>query len=120
MVGNSLRKSSQSRFKIIMNTKLSVGNLSFDTSENDLQDLFSKHGAVTEANLVQDRMSGKPRGFGFVTMAAKEGADAAIQALNGSEWKGRALTVNEARPREERSGGGGGGGYRGGSRSNRY
>ena len=120
MVGNSLRKSSQSRFKIIMNTKLYVGNLSFDTSENDLQDLFSKHGAVTEANLVQDRMSGKPRGFGFVTMAAKEGADAAIQALNGSEWKGRALTVNEARPREERSGGVGGGGYRGGRGSNRY
>jgi len=89
-----------------MNTKLYVGNLSFDATENDLQDLFSKHGPVSESNLMQDRTTGKPRGFGFVTMATKEGADAAIKALNGSEWKGRALTVNEARPREERAGGG--------------
>jgi RNA recognition motif-containing protein len=99
-----------------MNSKLYVGNLSFDATENDLHDLFAPHGTVTEANLMQDRMTGKPRGFAFVTMATKESADAAIQALNGKEWKGRALTVNEARPREERSGGGGGGGggYRGG------
>jgi RNA recognition motif-containing protein len=71
---------------------------------------------------MQDRMTGKPRGFGFVTMATKEGADAAVQALNGKEFKGRPLTVNEARPREERSGGGGGG-YRGGGgggRRDRY
>jgi RNA recognition motif-containing protein len=112
---------SRSKFKIIMNTKLYVGNLSFDATENDLQDLFSPHGPVTEANLMQDRMTGKPRGFAFVTMATPEGANAAIQALNGKEWKGRALTVNEARPREERAGGGGsrgggGGGFRGGRR----
>jgi RNA recognition motif-containing protein len=87
-----------------MNTKLYVGNLSFDATENDLQDLFSEHGPVTEVNLMQDRATGKPRGFAFVTMATKEGADAAIQALGGRDWKGRALTVNEARPREERAG----------------
>jgi RNA recognition motif-containing protein len=117
MVGNSLGRISQSKTKNIMNSKLYVGNLSFDATENDLHDLFAPHGTVTEANLMQDRMTGKPRGFAFVTMSTKESADAAIQALNGKEWKGRALTVNEARPREERSGGGGGGGgggYRGG------
>lgn len=102
-----------------MNTKLFVGNLSFDTTENDLQDLFSKHGPVTEANLMQDRATGRARGFGFVTMATKEGAEAAVQGLHGSEFKGRALTVNEARPREERAGGGGGG-FRGGRRPGRY
>ena len=100
-----------------MNTKLYVGNLSYNITENDLQDLFAQHGPVTEVNLMQDKMSGRPRGFGFVTMATKEGADAAIQNLNGKEWQGRALTVNEARPREERAGGyGGGGGGGGGSR----
>ncbi len=113
-----------------MNTKLYVGNLSFDIIENDLQDLFAQHGPVSEVNLMQDRTTGKARGFGFVTMATEEGATAAVQALNGMEWKGRALTVNEARPREERSGGGGGyrgghgggggGGYGGGRRPNRY
>ena len=97
-----------------MNTKLYVGNLSYNITENDLQDLFAQHGPVTEVNLMQDKMSGRPRGFGFVTMATKEGAEAAIQNLNGKEWEGRALTVNEARPREERAGGyGGGGGSRG-------
>lgn len=123
MVGNSLGRIGRSKTKNIMNSKLYVGNLSFDATENDLHDLFSPHGTVTEANLMQDRMTGKPRGFAFVTMATKESADAAIQALNGKEWKGRALTVNEARPREERSGGGGGGGYRGGGgggRRDRY
>ncbi len=112
-----------------MNTKLYVGNLSYDTTENDLQDMFAAHGPVTEVNLMMDRLTGKPRGFGFVTMSTKEGSDAAIQALNGKEVGGRALTVNEARPREDRppggGGGGGGGGYRGGGgggggRSNRY
>ena len=108
-----------------MNTKLFVGNLSFDATENDLQDLFAQHGPVTEVNLMQDRATGKARGFGFVTMETKEAADAAMAALNGKDWKGRALTVNEARPREARSGGGGGGGYRGGGhggerRPNRY
>ena len=97
-----------------MNTKLYVGNLSFDTTENDLQDLFAKHGPVTEVNIMQDRDTGRARGFGFVTMATPEGAQAAIQALNGTECQGRALTVNEARPREERPRTGGGGGYGGG------
>lgn len=97
-----------------MSTKLYVGNLSFDIIENDLQDLFAPYGTVTEVNLIQDRVTGKARGFGFVTMENKEAADAAIQALNGRDFQGRALTVNEARPREARSGGGGGGGYGGG------
>ena len=102
-----------------MNTKLYVGNLSFDVIENDIQDLFAQHGPVNAVDLIMDKMSGRPRGFAFVSMATKEGADAAIQALNGKEWKGRALTVNEARPREERPAGAGGfGGGRG--RSNRY
>jgi RNA recognition motif-containing protein len=121
MIGNSLERAIRLATKVIMNTKLYVGNLSFDAIENDLQDLFAQHGPVTEVNLMQDRVTGKARGFGFVTMATEEGATAAIQALNGKEWKGRALTVNEARPREARSGGGGGGGgYGGGGRSNRY
>jgi cold-inducible RNA-binding protein len=102
-----------------MSTKLYVGNLTYDATENDLQDLFTPHGPVTEVNLMQDRVTGKARGFGFVTMETKEGADAAIQALNGKDFKGRALTVNEARPRESRTGGGGGHGYSGG-RPNRY
>ena len=93
-----------------MNTKLYVGNLSFDTTENDLQDLFAQHGPVSEVNLITDRMSGRSRGFAFVTMGSPEGAQAAIAALAGKEIQGRALTVNEARPREEHGGGGGGGG----------
>src|SRR5688572_25639134 len=102
-----------------MNTKLFVGNISFNTTENDLQDAFSAHGTVTEANLMMDRMSGRPRGFGFVTMSTPEEAEKAIQAMNGASIDGRNLTVNLARPREERSGGGGGdrghgGGGRGG------
>jgi cold-inducible RNA-binding protein len=121
MVGNSLEIALGLNTKrhSSMNTKLYVGNLSYDVTENDLQDHFAQYGPVTEANLMMDRMSGRPRGFAFVTMASKEGADAAIQALNGSDWKGRAITVNEARPREERSGGfgGGGGGGGGGGRS---
>jgi RNA recognition motif-containing protein len=96
-----------------MNTKLYVGNLSFDTTENDLQDLFSKQGPVTEVNMIQDRVTGRPRGFAFVTMATPEGAQAAIKTLNGTDFGGRPLTVNESRPREDRPGGGGGG-YGGG------
>ena len=92
-----------------MSTKLFVGNLSFNTTENDLQDAFAAHGTVVEANLMMDRMTGKPRGFGFITMSTPEEAQKAIDALNGAELDGRALTVNIARPREERSGGGGGG-----------
>ncbi|HTD68169.1 MAG TPA: RNA-binding protein [Candidatus Limnocylindria bacterium] len=97
-----------------MSNKLFVGNLSFNTTENDLQDAFAQHGTVVEANLMMDRMSGRPRGFGFITMSTPEEAQAAIAALNGKEVDGRALTVNVAKPREERTGGGGGGGYGGG------
>ena len=82
--------------------KLYVGNLSFETTENDLQDLFEQHGAVNEVNLMMDRMTGKSRGFAFVTMNDNEQAKAAMSAINGHELSGRALTVNEARPREER------------------
>jgi cold-inducible RNA-binding protein len=90
--------------------KLFVGNLSFNTTENDLQDTFAAHGTVLEANLMMDRESGRPRGFGFITMSTAEEAEKAIEALNGASLDGRALTVNIAKPREERSGGGGGGG----------
>src|SRR6266581_4672774 len=100
-----------------MSTKLFVGNLSFNATENQLQDLFAAYGPVTEVDMIMDKFSGKPRGFAFITMETKEAADAAVQALNGKDLDGRALTVNEARPREERaprSGGGyGGGGGRG-------
>jgi len=92
-----------------MNTKLFVGNLSFNTTENDLQDAFAAHGTVTEANLMTDRATGRPRGFGFVTMASPEEAQKAIDALNGATLDGRNLTVNEARPKESA-----GGGFRGG------
>ena len=92
-----------------MSAKLFVGNLSFNTTENDLQDAFAAHGTVVETNLMMDRESGRPRGFGFVTMSSAEEAQKAIDALNGKEIDGRALTVNIARPREERPGGGGGG-----------
>jgi RNA recognition motif-containing protein len=93
-----------------MNTKLFVGNLSFNTTENDLQDTFAAHGTVTEANLMTDRTTGKPRGFGFVTMGTPEEAQKAIDALNGASVDGRSITVNVARPKEERTGGG----FRGG------
>lgn len=91
-----------------MSAKLFVGNLSFKITENDLQDAFAAHGTVVETNLMMDRVSGRPRGFGFVTMGSPEEAQKAIDAMNGKELDGRALTVNIARPREERSGGGGG------------
>lgn len=109
-----------------MSTKLYVGNLSFNTTENDLQDLFTAHGPVTSVDMIMDKMSGRPRGFGFVTMESSEGATAAIAALHGKNVDGRDLTVNEARPREDRprsfGGGGGGGGDRGPRRdsNNRY
>ena len=93
-----------------MSAKLFVGNLSFSITENDLQDAFAAHGTVVEANLMMDRATGRPRGFGFVTMGSPEEAQKAIDALNGKELGGRALTVNIARPREERPAGGGGGG----------
>ncbi len=104
-----------------MNTKLFVGNLSFNATESDLRQLFGAHGTVSSLDLITDKFSGKPRGFGFVTMETAEGAQAAIKALNGHNLHGRDLTVNEARPREERSersGGFGGGGRR--EQSRRY
>ena len=93
-----------------MSSKLFVGNLSFNTTENDLQDAFAAHGTVLETNLMMDRATGRPRGFGFVTMGSPEEAQKAIDAMNGKDFGGRALTVNVAKPREERPGGGGGGG----------
>lgn len=100
-----------------MNNKLFVGNLSFNVTENELQDTFAAHGTVLEANLMMDRMSGRPRGFAFVTMSNADEAQKAIDALNGKDLDGRALTVNIARPREERPAGGGGRReYRGGGR----
>jgi cold-inducible RNA-binding protein len=108
-----------------MSAKLFVGNLSFDLTENDLQDAFAAHGTVMETNLMMDRETGRPRGFGFVTMSSPEEAQKAIDALNGKDMDGRALTVNVAKPREERPAGGGGrrreysGGGGGGGR-NRY
>jgi RNA recognition motif-containing protein len=101
--------------------KLYVGNLAFGATSNDLTTLFGQYGAVTSAQIVTDRETGQSRGFAFVEMS--DGADAAIQALNMAEFQGRNLTVNEAKPREERprSGGGGGrGGYGGGGGGRRY
>jgi cold-inducible RNA-binding protein len=99
-----------------MSTKLFVGNLSFKTTENDLQDAFAACGTVVETNIMMDRMTGRPRGFAFVSMSTPEEAQKAIDELHGKEFDGRALTVNVARPREERPPGGGG---RGGDRGER-
>ena len=95
-----------------MGTRLFVGNLPFDATDNDLQDLFAQAGAVTSVNLMQDRETGRSRGFGFVEMASAADTAKAISMFNGKDFQGRALTVNEARPKEER--GGSGGVYRGG------
>jgi RNA recognition motif-containing protein len=89
-----------------MSNKLYVGNLSFETTEIDLQDHFAQAGAVQQAELMQDRFTGKSRGFAFVTMSTGEEAQKAISLFHGQNFMNRALTVNEARPREERSGGG--------------
>jgi hypothetical protein len=97
-----------------MSVKLYVGNLAFNTTEQDLQDEFGQHGQVSSASIVTDRDTGRSRGFGFVELDSKESAQAAIKALDGKEMGGRALTVNEARPREDRGGRGGSGGGRGG------
>jgi len=106
-VGDNLEQkgSSYRTSQNMSNNKLFVGNLSFDTTENNLQDTFAAHGTVQEVNLLMDRETGRPRGFGFVTMSTSEEAQAAIDALNGQTIEGRALTVNAAKPREERSGG---------------
>jgi RNA recognition motif-containing protein len=101
----------------MINTKMYVGNLSFDATELDIRELFSQHGEVTEVAVIMDRDSGRPRGFCFVSMSTREGMEAAIKELDGKDWMGRPLAVNEARPREERpsfGGGGGGGGRSGG------
>lgn len=94
-----------------------VGNLSFDATEADIRDLFNQFGDVTEVAMIMDRDSGRPRGFCFVSMGTREAMEAATKELDGKEWMGRPLAVNEARPREERpayGGGGGRGGYGGG------
>jgi RNA recognition motif-containing protein len=99
-----------------MSMKLYVGNISFDTTQQDLEALFAGIGTVTSVNLIEDRETGRPRGFGFVEMSSKEEGENAIAQLNGKEVDGRELKVNEAKPQEKRSGGGGGGrgGYGGG------
>jgi RNA recognition motif-containing protein len=97
--------------------KLYVGNLSYDTSDSDLQRLFEEFGTVESAQVISDRETGRSKGFGFVEMGSDQEAQAAINALNGKEVGGRALTVNEAKPREDRGGGGGGRGGYGGGRS---
>ena len=100
-----------------MGKKLYVGNLSYSVSSSDLEQMLSEHGTVESAEVISDRATGRSKGFGFVEMATEEEAQAAIAALNGQEHNGRALTVNEAKPREPRMGGGGprgGGGYGGG------
>ena len=96
-----------------MSTKLFVGNLSYNTTENDIHEAFSAHGTVVEANLMMDRMTGRSRGFAFVTMGTPDEAAKAIQGMDGKTLDGRPLRVNEAEERQQR-GGGGGGGYRGG------
>ncbi len=93
-----------------MSTKLYVGNLSFDTTTQDLEAMFGKIGTVESTNIIEDRDTGRSRGFGFVEMSSKEEAQNAISELNGKDMDGRALTVNEAKPREDRGGSGGGGG----------
>ncbi|QOV88184.1 RNA recognition motif domain-containing protein [Humisphaera borealis] len=100
-----------------MGSKLYVGNLSYNTSSSDLEQLFAQHGTVQSAEIISDRDTGRSKGFGFVQMGSDDEAQAAIDALNGQEVDGRTLTVNVAKPREDRprgGGGGGGGGYGGG------
>jgi RNA recognition motif-containing protein len=98
-----------------MNTKMYVGNLSYDATDSDIRELFEAHGTVSDVFIVKDRESGRPRGFAFVSMETPEEMNAAIEGLNGEEFLGRALTINEARPREERpQGGGARGGFGGG------
>ena len=107
--GNSLWKAPVCRtVNYHMSNKLFVGNLSFNATENTLNDAFAAFGTVTETNLMMDRETGRPRGFGFITMSSADEAQKAIAGMNGKEMDGRALTVNVAKPREERAGGGGG------------
>ncbi len=101
-----------------MAKNLYVGNMSFSTTEDQLREVFSQYGTVTKVQLIMDRETGRPRGFAFVEM--NDGGDQAIAALNGQQVDGRSLTVNEAKPREDRGGGGGRGGYGGGGGGRRY
>jgi RNA recognition motif-containing protein len=108
------------RYIIMSNSKLYVGNLSFKTTEDELRSAFSQFGTVTDLYVAMDKMTGRPRGFAFVTMGTPEEAKLATEKMNGLDLGGRQLTVNEARPKEEGGGGGGrgfggggGGGYRG-------
>jgi len=107
-----------------MGKKLYVGNLSYNVNDSKLQEMFSEYGTVESAAVIQDRMTGRSKGFGFVEMSSDAEAQAAISGLNGKDHSGRALTVNEAKPREDRGGGGGGGrgrgGYGGGGGGRRY
>lgn len=105
-----------------MASRLFVGNLPFTTTENDLQDHFAQAGAVTAVNIMQDRATGRSRGFAFVEMSSQDEATKAISMFHQKDFQGRPLTVNEARPREDRApaGGGGGGGYRGSRQSTGY
>ena len=100
-----------------MSTRLYVGNLPFKTTESELQDLFASHGQVSKVDMIMDKFSGRPRGFAFVTMETPDAAEGAIKALHGKSLEGRAITVNIARPREDRpsegGAGAGGGGFRG-------
>src|SRR5437660_2767135 len=97
-----------------MGKKLYVGNMSYDVDSSALEQMFAAHGTVESAQIISDRDTGRSKGFGFVEMSSDAEAQAAIAAMNGQEHGGRALTVNEAKPKENRSGGGGGGGGRGG------
>jgi RNA recognition motif-containing protein len=103
-----------------MGKKLYVGNLSYDTTDSALEQMFAAHGTVQSAQVIMDRDTGRSKGFGFVEMGSDQEAQAAINALNGKEVDGRTLTVNEARPREERGGGGRSGGGGRGGRGGRY
>ena len=103
-----------------MGKKLYVGNMGYDVSSSELEQLFTPHGTVQSAEVINDRTTGRSKGFGFVEMGSDQEAQAAIAALNGTDHSGRALTVNEAKPRESRSGGGGGGYGGGGGGGRRY
>ena len=103
-----------------MGKKLYVGNLTYEVTDSQLERMFAAHGAVQSAQVIMDRDTGRSKGFGFVEMGNDQEAQAAIQALNGKQIDGRSLTVNEAKPRENRGGGGGSGGGRGGYGGRRY
>ncbi len=100
--------------------KLYVGGLPYSVTDGTLQEIFAAHGTVESATVIMDRMSGRSKGFGFVEMSSQEEAQAAIDKLNGTDLEGRNITVNEAKPRQPRTGGGGGGGYGGGGGGDRW